>query len=89
MIIYGAGNRGQILYKKCKETKTKIDGFIDKRANEIDNSIFCEDVKILTINEAISHGWQEKTIIVSPVTCDAIVCELQNCGFVDFKILYA
>lgn len=87
MIIYGAGNRGQVLYKKCKQTKTKIDGLIDKRAKEIDNSIFGEDVKILTINEAIAHGWQEKTVIISPVTCDAIVCELQNLGFQDIICL--
>lgn len=87
MIIYGAGNRGQALYKKCKKTKTKIEGFIDKRANEIDGSIFCEDVKILTINEAIAYGWQEKTVIISPVTCDAIVCELQNLGFQDIICL--
>lgn len=87
MIIYGAGNRGQVLYEKCKKTKTKIDGFIDKRANEIDNSLFCEDVKILTINEAIAHGWQEKTVIISPIVCDDIVCELQNLGFQDIICL--
>ena len=87
MIIYGAGNQGQALYEKCKKAKTKIDGFIDKRAYEIDNSIFCEDVKILTINEAIAHGWQEKTVIISPVLCDDIVCELQNLGFQDIICL--
>lgn len=87
MLIYGAGHRGQVLYEKCKKTKAKIDGFIDKRANEIDNSIFREDVKILTINEAIAHGWQEKTVIVSPAVCDDIVGELQNFGFQDIICL--
>lgn len=87
MIIYGAGNRGQALYEKCEKTRTKIDGFIDKRASEIDNSIFCKDVKILTINEAIAHGWQEKTVIISPVVCDDIVCELQDLGFQDIICL--
>ena len=87
MIIYGAGKRGQRLYEKCRNSKTKIDGFIDKRANDIDKSIFCEDVKILTINEAIAQGWQEKTVIISPVVCDDIVCELQNLGFQDIICL--
>lgn len=87
MIIYGAGKRGQTLYEKCKKTRTKIDGFIDKRASEIDNSIFCKDVKILTINEAIAHGWQEKTVIISPAVCDDIVCELQDLGFQDIICL--
>ena len=85
MIIYGAGNRGQVLYKNVK--KLKIDGFIDKRANEIDNSIFGENVKILTINEAIAYGWQEKTVLISPVACDDIVYELQNLGFQDIICL--
>lgn len=87
MIIYGAGNRGQVLYEKCKKSNTKIDGFIDKRANDIDKSVFCEDVKILTINEAIACGWKEKTVIISPVACDDIVCELQNLGFQDIICL--
>ena len=87
MIIYGAGNRGQILYVKMQKTGTKIEGFIDKRAKEIDNSIFCENVKILTPDEAISHGWQEKTVLISPVACDDIVCELQNLGFQDIICL--
>lgn len=87
MVIYGAGKRGQALFEKCRKTKAKIDGFIDKRANEIDNSIFGEDVKILTINEAIAQGWQEKTVIISPVVCDGIVCELQNLGFQDIICL--
>ena len=87
MIIYGAGNRGQILYEKMQKTGTKIEGFIDKRAKEIDNSIFCENVKILTPDEAISHGWQEKTVLISPVACDDIVCELQNLGFQDIICL--
>lgn len=87
MIIYGAGKRGQGLYEKWKNSKTKIEGFIDKRANDIDKSIFCEDVKILTLNEAITHGWQEKTVIISPVVCDDIVCELQNLGFKDILCL--
>lgn len=87
MIIYGAGKRGQWLYEKCKKSKTKIDGFIDKSANKIDNSIFCEAVKILTINEAVAHGWQEKAVIISPVVCDDIVCELHNLGFRDIICL--
>lgn len=88
MIIYGAGKRGQGLYKKWKNSKMKIEGFIDRRANDIDKSIFCEDIKILTINEAIAYGWQEKTVIISPVACDDIVCELQNLGFQDIICLY-
>lgn len=83
MIIYGAGNRGLAFYEKCKKLKTRIDGFIDKRANEIDNSIFSKDIKVLTINEAITCGWQEKTVIISLVECDDIVCELQDLGFQD------
>ena len=87
MIIYGAGDRGQVLYHKMQKTRAKIDGFIDKRANEINNSILGEDVKILTIDEAISHGWQEKTVIISPYACDDIVCELHNLGFRDIVCL--
>lgn len=87
MIIYGAGKRGQELYEKSKNSTIKIDGFIDKRANEIDKSIFCEDVKIFTLDEAIAHGWQERTVIISPAVCDDIVCELQNHGFQDIMCL--
>lgn len=87
MIIYGAGKRGKELYEKWKNSTIRIDGFIDKKANAIDKSIFCEDIKILTINEAIAHGWQEKTVIVSPAVCDDIVCELQNLGFQDIMCL--
>lgn len=39
MIIYGIGKRGQATYRKCKEYKIRIEGFIDKRAKDIDNSI--------------------------------------------------
>lgn len=83
MIIYGVGKRGKALYEKCKKQKIRIDGFIDKRANDIDNSIFDDNIKILTINEAIANGWQEKTVIVSPVASKDILSELQNLGFQD------
>ena len=42
MIIYGIGKRGQALYKKCNDYKIRIEGFIDKRANDIDNSILLD-----------------------------------------------
>lgn len=83
MIIYGIGKRGQALYKKCSDYKVRIEGFIDKRAKDIDTSILGgdEEIKILTINEAIAHRWQEKTVLISPLACDDIVVELQNHGF--------
>lgn len=89
MIIYGIGKRGQALYKKCSDYKVRIEGFIDKRAKDIDTSILGgdEEIKILTINEAIAHRWQEKTVLISPLACDDIVVELQNHGFQDIICL--
>lgn len=73
--IFGAGNRGKIVFDILKERDIFVTAFIDNNP-KMQGKSFCGE-KCISIDGYISEGGEENTIIVSPINNEDILLQLQ------------
>ncbi|MCM1211805.1 MAG: class I SAM-dependent methyltransferase [Blautia sp.] len=79
LYIFGAGNNGNVIYKKLAEYGIDIEAFIDNNVEKHGKKIGSKDC--ISISEAIGLGARESSVLVSPYIHEEIEEQLRNEGF--------